>query len=181
MKKQLTKESAIAIIRWYDLNGQNNWGGWSNYQTIGVGASYLQYDTNQCQINLDNLVEIDGEMYNCITSGRPVGAKWHNAISFSELRKWCLPDEQKAREEARTAAMTAGYDNALASFNSLPEAIRSELLTLTLDHCGSNNKRKSAIYSCINANAATILPIIDGKNVRQILDCIHFNHKYFHV
>lgn len=177
--KQLTKEHGIAIIRWYDLNGRNNWGGWHSYPSIGVGASYLQYDTNMCQINLDSPVEIDGEVYNCITSGRAVGKRWDKPISFSEIRKWCLPEEQKAIEDIRSAEMASSYNNAMAAFRSLPETIQAELLALTSDNCGSNNKRKSAIYTCVHKHAEVVLPVINSKDVRKILDCIHFDHKYF--
>jgi len=72
--KELSKEQGIAIIRWYDSKSEN-WGSWGNYPVLGLGASYLQYDTNPCQINLDIPVMINGEKYNCISCGRSVGKK----------------------------------------------------------------------------------------------------------
>jgi hypothetical protein len=91
----LNRNEAIAILVWFAKFGNTNWGTWGKYPKLPVGASYLSYDTNPCQINLSSPVTIDGENYNCITKGRPVGAKWSNAISFFDLQeKYNITDSE---------------------------------------------------------------------------------------
>jgi len=77
--------------------------------------------------------------------------------------------------------MLAGYNNALSAFNSLPENLRTELLSITEASCGSNNRRKKAIGVYVGEHAEEILPIIDSKSVRQIIDCLQYNHTYFSI
>lgn len=77
----------MKLIVWFKTEGQGNWGGWGNYPDLPVSASYLQYDSNQCQVNLTPGIEIGNELFNCISNSRPVGSKWSNRIRFNDLQE----------------------------------------------------------------------------------------------
>lgn len=97
----LNRNQVLALLVWKATIGTGNWGGWGKYPSLPVGASYRQYATNQCQINLDKAVMVDGKGYNCITNGRPVGAKWDRPIGFGDLQAaFAISDEEIAHEIA---------------------------------------------------------------------------------
>lgn len=137
----LTKEQGIAIINWYETVGQSNWGVWGNYPSLPVGASYLSYDTVACQINLDQKIEIDGDKYNCITTGRfSVGKKLDKNISFEALKEWAVDGylaAKKANENQQNISVVEKYD---ALTNELKDLYKSMPFNEF-----SNNKRKSII------------------------------------
>lgn len=137
--KTLTKENAQALITWFENEGQSNWGTWGNYPTLPVGATYLQYDTNACQINFDQTVEINGGAINCISVSRhTVGKKWDKSTSFEALKEWAIEGYAEAKRGARS---NVDVVNA-AKFDALP----SELKVLWIECVGkSNNQRKLAL------------------------------------
>lgn len=85
---ELTRQEVLSILVWRATDGRGNWGGWGKYPRLQVGASYLQYDTNPCQINLSKNIYVCGDTYNCITDGTPVGSKWIYSISFGRLQNF---------------------------------------------------------------------------------------------
>lgn len=181
--KQLTKEQGIALIRWYESFGQNNWGGWHNYPSLPVGASYLQYDDNKCQVNLSETIIIDDEKINCISaSRRSIGNKWYKVMTFSGLKSWCLPEEVKEQEAAAKAERVSALSAAKENFAKLPENIQSELMALTVETCGSNNRRKKMQNAYIVEHAEAVKPFFpEFKHLRYLMDCLQYNHDYYPV
>ncbi len=188
MKKGITlsKENAIAIIRWYESKSEN-WGSWGNYPTLPVGASYLQYEDCECIIKLDcrvSLADGENENFKYITSGSgrntPGVKEADDYISFYSLKNWCLPEEAKAAEELRRAAHLSAYNEAKSNFEKLPTNMQSDLLAITITACGSNNSRKKAIAAYAFENKEIIQPIMgELKDVRKIVDCLQNNHTYY--
>lgn len=183
----LSKEQAIAIVRWNEAKSEN-WGCWGNYPSLPVGASYLQYDNTKCVIKLSGRLTLnDGENENFkyITSGggnTPGVKNGEDYISFYSLKSWCLPEEVKSESDAYYARGNAAYNTALANFNLLPENIKADLLAITIEICGSNNRRKKTLNGYAYVNKEAIIPVMgELKNVIKIVDCIQFNHKYFSI
>lgn len=180
----LTKEAAIEVIKWYNENGTANWGSWSNYPKLPVGAEYLQYDHNACVIKLDHPLSIPGTEHlgfkYIATNWRCQGAKKANdVITFAVLEAWCMPEAVAARNDQRNKAIKAMRDEAIAKFNMLPEALRNDLIALTVERCGSGRKRKAAINQMLDNNSELITPAIPTRHARQVLDFIHLNDEDF--
>lgn len=180
----LSKELATEIINWYNQNGNTNWGDWSNYPKLPVGAKYLQYDDNPCVIKLDQPLSIAGTEFlgfkYIATNWRCPGAKnAEDVITFDVLEAWCMPEAVAARYDQRTQKMKVLRDEAVAKFNTLPESLRNNLIALTIEHCGSGRKRKAAIAEMIHGNSDVIAPVISARHARQVLDYIHFKDEDF--
>jgi hypothetical protein len=81
---KMSTDHAKALIDWIEKNKGVNWGSWSEKPNIGIGATYLSYDRNPMQINLDGEVELGGLIFRCISestsSMRIMGKK--NSKSF---------------------------------------------------------------------------------------------------
>ena len=184
--KILSKEQAIGIINWYDSKNPN-WGSWGNYPTLPVGASYLQYDIVDCVIKLKEPLSLndgENECFKFITSGHyntPGVKKGSDYITFYDLKAWAMPEVVKAEYELQSLKRKAAYTQAITNFKSLPVQIQTELLAMTREAFGSNNIRKSAIYIYCHKNRDVIEPIMTTKDVRQIVDCIQNNNKYFSI
>lgn len=83
----LTREQAINLLAWYQTEGASNFGTWSNYPNLPVGAQYLSYDVCRVHVQLDSPIEVKGNTYNCIATSRlPVGKKWDKPIGFNEIQ-----------------------------------------------------------------------------------------------
>ena len=179
--ENLTKDQAISLVRWYESTGQSNWGGWSNYPTLPVGATYLQYDDNQCQVNLSETIMIDDEEVNCISHSRiSVGKKCDKVMTFYTLKSWCLNEELHAEEAAKRAESNKALNEAKANFAKLPEAMQAELLSYTVAACGSNNKRKFTISKYVGENLETISQFFTKpQHVIKVVDCLQYNHESF--
>lgn len=63
----MSTDHAKLLIDWIEKNKGVNWGAWSEKPNIGVGATYLSYDRNPMQINLDEEVELGGIAFRCIS------------------------------------------------------------------------------------------------------------------
>jgi len=139
--KNLSKQNAIDLINWFETTGQKNWGVWGNYPSLPVGASYLSYDTNPCQINLSETISINGEEYNCISNNRhTVGKKWNKTISFEDLKDWAIDGYLNAKK----ASQSDKYNSIVEKFDNSPSDLKELYRSMPLN-LFSNNKRKSAL------------------------------------
>lgn len=95
---------AKALIDWIEKNKGVNWGSWSEKPKIGIGATYLSYDCNPMQINLDKPVELGGIVFRCIsesTSWKRIMGKKNSRLFISieglkEMYHRQLAEEEKS-------------------------------------------------------------------------------------
>lgn len=167
--KKLTKEQAISLINWYLINKNSNWGSWGDYPDLPCGANYLQYDTNPCQVNLDESILVGNDEINCfIHSRHVVGHKWNKPMTFSQLRKLFTPGIVKKEWIARNDAQTEVRQVIADYYNSLPIETRQEIEEIWHSDIGKK-KRKSMLWKYFGENN-----IKYHKYIPYILDGTYF-------
>jgi hypothetical protein len=141
--KTLTKEEALALVKWYETVGVLNWGVWSDYPRLTVGASYHSFDTCHCRIKFDEDIMIDGDEYQGIADSRFVPGNG-NYYHIEYLKELFLDGYKTAKEEARTNEENSCFQN--FDFLKFAQIIKDYPVS------GNKHERRSferqALHSC---------------------------------
>lgn len=174
--KILSILEAQNLVDWMQKNAQNNWGGWSNYPTLPVTATYLQYDTQKCQVNFKSTILVKNEEVNCIVWDRhTVGAKWDKPMMYSSLREFAYPELVKKELQAYLKEKEIAKQDAFKKIELLPLDLRLSLLDIYKLNIGGK-KRKALIHHAINENLEIINSIFGGfKGCRETLDIVYYS------
>jgi hypothetical protein len=82
-----TRKHAFEVLSWYEKTGCLNWSNWKTYPNLPVKASFVSYESNHCQINLEAEIRVRNKYYNCIsTEQNPVGEQWNKPLTFTQLQ-----------------------------------------------------------------------------------------------
>lgn len=152
--KTITEKQALSLIEWYLSEGRDgNWGSWSHNFDLPCSASVLQYDTNQCQINLDETIKVNGEQVNCFTHSRsPVGKKWNKSMTFSELREIFTPNIVREEREVREAAENIARKQVKNYYDNLPEEFKLSIQNIWGADKGRKKRRNELWNFCVANN-----------------------------
>jgi hypothetical protein len=151
--KTLSKEHAKAILNWYDSEGKQNWGTWSNYPVLPVGASYSSFDTCHLRILFDEKLQLEtGEIFNCIAdSRREPGKNVKGIVDIYDLRNYIIPpDELKKKQYTEQWKRADQIREENETFNALPKETKDLIQNLLIELDAikgepSSRKRRSEI------------------------------------
>lgn len=177
-----TRDQVIALATWIKNYKGTNWGGWDSYPSLPIRASYLQFDVQPMQINLDEPVIIDGQKVDCIIEGRAVVGKRKYPLYTDDLCDIAFPDQARARllegyrsDWQRAKLHCEKYAAAVKAYESASDEVKKDIASMQAELAaikGTANSRKR----CGELNAALAqLPVVPAVPPQWMSEAASFS------